>query len=283
MAACIHALNLVSAESWVLSYKKVNLHPHHRVDFTDWCQRIESKLKMGEQFFKNMVGLWDAMPAFWKTMPPEHRQAVVAMINRLYEKSQVEGENETLWTFDNVCQLIQYVAMDNIEQLRGCYLTTKIDLSVMIGESNRKAVMEAEAAEAEKQNASLLCNYNFSWKPKLHLDAIEMEQAINKVDNSNVTMAVKAYFDHITNFVDRNYGTSTRGQQFLEPSAYLDVEITEDQRYFFQPTPADVLVGNILDDLVGMNAKKKIAKHHIDFITGNVASYCRSLNNPATL
>ena len=69
-------------------------------------------------------------------MPPEHRQAVLAMIDRFYEKSQVEGENETPWTFDNVCQLLQYVAMDNIEQLRGCYLTTKIDPSVMIGEPN---------------------------------------------------------------------------------------------------------------------------------------------------
>jgi hypothetical protein len=128
VAACIHALNLVSAEPWVSSFKKVNLHPHHRVDFTDWCKRIENKLKMGEQFFKNMVGLWDAMPAFWKTMPPEHRQAVVAMINRFYEKSQVEGE------------LIQYVAMDNIEQLRGCYLTTKIDPSVMI--ASHKLILE---------------------------------------------------------------------------------------------------------------------------------------------
>ena len=51
----------------------------------------------------------------------------------------------------------------------------------------------------------------------------------------------------------------------------------------FQPTPADVLVGNILLDSIGANAKKKIAKQRIDFISGNVASYSHVLNNPETL
>ena len=284
VAACIYALNLVPAESWVSSFKKVNLHPHHRVDFTTWCKKIESKLKTGEQFFKNRVGLWDAMPAFWKAMPPEHCHLVVAMIDRLYENSKVaEGENSSPWTFDNICQLIQFVAIDNIEQLQGCYLTTKIDPSVMVGEPNKKAVMEAEAAEAEQQNASLLCNYNFSWKPKRHMDAVAKEREINKEVNTNNTAAAEEFFNHITNFVSRSHCTKTRERQFLEPKGYLDVEVTEDQRYFLQPTPADVLVGNILDDSIGMGAKKKIAKHRIDFITGNVASYCRSLNNPNTL
>ncbi len=50
-----------------------------------------------------------------------------------------------------------------------------------------------------------------------------------------------------------------------------------------QPSTADVLVGNILLDSIGDNAKKKIAKQRIDFISGNVASYSRSLSNPKTL
>ena len=59
--------------------------------------------------------------------------------------------------------------------------------------------------------------------------------------------------------------------------------MSEDQLFYLNPTPGDILVGNILQDSVGQNAKKKIAKRRIDFITGNIASYSRSLNNAATL
>jgi hypothetical protein len=50
IAACIHALRKVERESWTVSFKKVSLHPHHRLDFNGWCRSIDSKLKIGEQF-----------------------------------------------------------------------------------------------------------------------------------------------------------------------------------------------------------------------------------------
>jgi hypothetical protein len=193
-------------------------------------------------------------------MPSEHCHAVVAMIDRFYENSKAEGENGSPWTFDNVCQLIQYVAIDNIVQLQGCYLTTKIDPTVMIGEPNQKRVWEAEAAEAKKQNAKLLCNYNFSWKPKRLLEAVAKEREINKaVGTTNGRTAANKFFNHITNFVSRSHCTKTRGRQFLEPVGYLNVEVTDDQCYLLKPTPVDVLVGNIiLDDLVGINSRRRL-------------------------
>ncbi len=67
------------------------------------------------------------------------------------------------------------------------------------------------------------------------------------------------------------------------PSAYLDIEVTNDQRFLFQPTAADVLLGSILEDSIGQNAKKKIPKWRINFLSGNIASYSWSINNPAAL
>ncbi len=67
------------------------------------------------------------------------------------------------------------------------------------------------------------------------------------------------------------------------PSAYLDVEVTDNQHFLFQPTAADVLLGSILEDSIGQNAKKNIPKRRINFLSGNIASYSRSLNNPAAL
>ncbi len=86
MAACIHALSKVEQNSWVSSFKKVNLHPHFRIDFPSWCKKIDSKLATGEKFFKNRVGLFDAMPAFWKHVLGKHCHAVVAMIDDFLQK-----------------------------------------------------------------------------------------------------------------------------------------------------------------------------------------------------
>ncbi len=75
----------------------------------------------------------------------------------------------------------------------------------------------------------------------------------------------------------------TRGHQFLEPRACLNVEITDEQRYLLQPTAADVLVGNLLKDSLGQNANKKIPLQRINVMSGNVASYSRVLNNSEAL
>jgi hypothetical protein len=69
----------------------------------------------------------------------------------------------------------------------------------------------------------------------------------------------------------------------LVPSAYLNVEVMDDQCFLFQPTAADMLLGSILEDSIGQNAKKKIPKRHIIFLSDNIASYSQSLNNPAAL
>ncbi len=105
----------------------------------------------------------------------EHCHAVVAMIDHFYRKAEEdEREATTPWTVQNINNLLKYVALENIGQLRRCYITLKMDPSVFV-ESERDDLMAVEAAEADKQNAKLLCNYNFSWKPKLHVDAFERE------------------------------------------------------------------------------------------------------------
>jgi hypothetical protein len=68
IVVCIDAPRKVKPNAWVESFKKMNQHPHFWVDFAQWCKRIESKLATRERFFRNRVGLFDAMPAFWKQM-----------------------------------------------------------------------------------------------------------------------------------------------------------------------------------------------------------------------
>ncbi len=63
----------------------------------------------------------------------------------------------------------------------------------------------------------------------------------------------------------------------------MNVQISQQQLEFLYTTTGDVLVGNILQDSIGQNAKKKIAKRRIDIITGNVYNFSRSLNSAETL
>jgi hypothetical protein len=107
VGACIHTLGKVEPKAWVSSFIKVNLHPHHQINFTAWCKKIESKLETGECFFKNRVGLFDATPTFWKHMSGEHHHAVVAMIDRFYrEAEEDEREATTPLPLQNINNLL---------------------------------------------------------------------------------------------------------------------------------------------------------------------------------
>ncbi len=67
------------------------------------------------------------------------------------------------------------------------------------------------------------------------------------------------------------------------PSNWLDVECSKDQRKALNPAPRDVQVGAIIGQIFGDNAKTRIAKRHIDIMTGNINSYARILNGPSQL
>ena len=110
-------------------------------------------------------------------MPAKQRRLAVALIDGFYEKAKDEGENATPWILNNVLELIKHVALENIQQFRGCHLTTKIDPTVLI-DLDPNVEIEAAGAESKRQQKGLICNYNFNWKPRFHAEAIAHETKI---------------------------------------------------------------------------------------------------------
>jgi hypothetical protein len=111
----------------------------------------------------------------------------------------------------------------------------------------------------------------FRWNPMIYMDAIRRETIRGKggsllgpCGRASCKMA-DSFFTHITNFVAQRHSVITSRHQFLEPRAYLNVEITNKQCYLLQPTAADVFIGNIPEDSLVQNAKKKIPSRHINF------------------
>jgi hypothetical protein len=80
---CIKALKKVSAQMWIASFKKVNLHPDHSTSFVERIKKINKKVEVGEHFFsKCNNSCFEAMPSFWHCLGIEVRHHAMSIIYR---------------------------------------------------------------------------------------------------------------------------------------------------------------------------------------------------------
>ena len=71
------AVRELEPESWVSSFKRVNLNPHERVAFPVWCERIGGFLEGGQLFkTEDELDVYQLLPVFWQ---------VHSMINMRYK------------------------------------------------------------------------------------------------------------------------------------------------------------------------------------------------------
>ena len=71
------AVRELEPESWVSSFKRVNLNPHERVAFPAWCKRIGCFLEGGQLFkTEDELDIYQLLPVFWQ---------VHSMINMRYK------------------------------------------------------------------------------------------------------------------------------------------------------------------------------------------------------
>jgi hypothetical protein len=113
----------------------------------------------------------------------------------------------------------------------------------------------------------------FTWKPQELMEAYKA--------NKNDAKLQKQLFEHICNHVARECWKCRAGG--VEPSPALNVDVSDDQRSFLNPSYIDVVTGFILYDCKGNGAVKKIARRRLEMISGNVASYSRLLNDEKRL
>ena len=79
-------------------------------------------------------------------------------------------------------------------------------------------------------------------------------------------------FKHTVKFHNRKNNYKTK----VSVSAYLNVEITEDQQCLLNPTVIGTVPGFILKDEQGKGGKN-IWHHCLDFVDGQVSAHCRLL------
>ena len=76
--ACVRTLE---PETWIESFKIVNLHPHHRVPFADWCTRIAHHLQGGLTFKSEQVlDSYLMLPSFWHGMETAEKKSALSIL-----------------------------------------------------------------------------------------------------------------------------------------------------------------------------------------------------------
>ena len=299
----------VSSNVWINSFVRVNLHPKYRLSFEDWVKKLESKgvLASGRMFYDdNTFGLYDAMPAFWRRMPPEIRENFVMAVDRMYDKAkkgrddneeqdeEEEGTTTTagaVWCTENIRKLTRYVPLEDIHKARSCYLAAKRDDKVitttdeeytkLLSQAHKKHLKEEEEGTTMTRTSNNKIDKFFSLRPARLMEAYQQEKADPKKKHIlSMCSATTELFGHMCNHAAQ-MNWNSKGP--LQPSDALNVEMTSDQVELFNPSYKNVLQGYIMYDVRGAGAKKKLAKRRLDVLEGNVASYARCLNDSKRL
>ena len=86
------AVRLCTPETWVSSFKAVNLHPRFRVSFAEWCARIAPSLQTGEAFHQpaDPEHVFDLLPPFFRGMTCAERQKLIDTIDQHEVRFSVE-------------------------------------------------------------------------------------------------------------------------------------------------------------------------------------------------
>ena len=278
------ALNGTDEMSWLKSFIRVNMCPSKHVPFTTWVKKHEATVAAADRFFTNRSNLFHAMPASWQKLSEDDRRNVCDLFERF------SGEYKKLIT--------EFVALgrgsvDEIDKLRGCYLVTKEDSSVIFDPMIELGPMVLPIIPRRQWMLDDECQgFKFA-PPKLHQPYLANKEEhhppewywcdICKIGHkSHVGRCTKLSSDlfvAMTNYVCYHHDTAND----MIPSPHLNVEVSADQRKALNPTVRDIQIGAVRAQSFGDKVKTKIAKRRINFMTGNVNSYVRILNEPAQL
>ena len=252
--SCVRELD---ADAWISSFKKVNLHPHHRVGFPAWCKRIEHYLQGGESFKPEVVrDTYALLPSFWHGMTPEekkHAVEILAAHDNSYSPACVKDFHSKL-----------HVPMPDMQNVRVCLELAANDPSHLERGVPERSTMAAPTEVTEAQAAMTDVNdglVSFQLHPK-------------KADGTQCFTGLQK-FEHLSKVARR----SVSSRQDLTPSAYLNVEFSSMQQRLLNPKPVDFMMHEIAAHAHGEGAKQAMAQRKLDAL-GNVRGDCGFANDP---
>ena len=255
------AVRELSPNSWVASFKRVNLHPKFRVDFTTWCKRISGFLQGGDSFKResSLVDTYRLLPAFWHGMDPVDKKRC----------AEILASHEDAYTSVCVLQLHDQVniPLADMQNLRVCLELASSNpehLDRMLPDiaddgALPNAVVTADAARCDVADG---------------LTSFQVHPTKNGVQ----LLTGLAKFEHLIKLTAR----STSAVSTLAPSKFLDVEMTSVQQKLLNPSATDYMMHEIMAQAHGAGAQQNLAKRKLDAL-GNLRGECGFANDPTRM
>jgi hypothetical protein len=244
--------------------------PSKHVPFTAWVKKHKATVAPADRFFTNRSNLVDAMPASWQKLSEDDRHNVCNLFERF------SGDYKKLITD---FMALGCGSVDKINKLRGCYLVTKEDPSVIFDPlfelgpmvvpivPQRQWMLDDEC-QGFKFVPPKLCQPYLANKEQHHspewywCDICKMG---HKFYVGRCTKILADLFVSMANYVRYHHNTDND----MMPSPHLNMEVSNNQRKAINPTVCNVQIGAVISTIFGDKAKAKIAKQPLNFMTGN--------------
>ena len=251
----------LSSDTWVYSFTKVNLHPHHRVSFVKWCKRISHFLQGGESFKTELVEVdaYSLLPGFWHGFTTEQKKRAF----EIYKKYENTFSVDCVRELTGAQGLVQLADM---QSLRTC-----LDLAAENPDHLERGLPEKVAAKETAEMAAAASNVDI----RQGLTSFLLHP--KKADGTQLYTGMEK-FDHLVKLARR----CTPREQVLAPSARLNCEYTAEQQRLLDPSAMDYSMQQIGASVFGESAKKNLAKRKLDAL-GNIRGECGWANDEKRL
>lgn len=228
---------------WENSFVAVNMHPHYRVPFCQWLEKIAPFVNAAAKFEREEVDERAMLPADWRQQPLAFRQKCLKIIDD-------EGAD---WNVELIAKLRQV----------GMALKTVANMFRIYAAEKR---MQAKPKQRERAPAA-------STPP-----AITPNKMIYHVYNPNVEgMSPIDKFWHAVTVRNRTLGPD-RGTTV---SPHLDVEVSEDNKRLLCLKPEDVNMHRVLRESTcrAGGKRRKVARRILNAL-GGMSGYAHFVNDP---
>jgi hypothetical protein len=255
------AVRELEAQAWIKSFTKVNLHPHHRVSFEQWCERIAGHLQGGLSFKSETdIDAYAMLPSWWHGMLPEEKKLAMT----IFEK------HDSSFTVACVKELSEtvHVPMADMQNMRVC-----LDLAIEDSSHLERSGAPQKAAVVKPTEVAAV-----SAGLKDVNEGLRSFQLHPKKRDGTQLLSGYAKFEHLCKVTRRSTPEGTT----LAPSRYLDVEFSATQQRLLDPSSTDFMMHAIASTVTGEGAKQSLAKRKLDAL-GNVRGTCCFANDPQRL
>ena len=234
---------------------------------------MKAVVDAGDYFYLKRSGKFDSMPACWNNLEETQHHEISTLIASFYNDLRGDSNKEP-WSIQNLKKYLNlgYVKLVDLPKFRGAYFATLGDDSVFVEPTHAVQPLQESAALLDKHDG-------FALKPRKLLGKYQKNCTDSKTQAQ--------LFIHMTNHVATKHCAAAlkKNERYvdLEPSAGLDVAMSDFQKSVLNPTERDVVISDLINRAQGEGAQKKEAKRKRDFVTGNVNSYSRILNDEKNL